>query len=78
MISRPEIQRLAQQELDGVCPDRIVTLADRDKCPYTESVLLEVIRYKPIGTIGVPHCSERDDEFEGKKIPGGSIMVYNI
>ena len=78
MISRPEIQHLAQQELDRVCPDRLVTFADRDSCPYTESVLMEVIRYKPIGTIGVPHRCEKDDEFEGKRIPGGSLMIYSI
>ena len=78
MTSRPDIQQCAQQELDRVCPNRLATLADRDHLPYVESVIMELCRYHPALPSGVPHRSEKEDTFEGKRIPAGSIMLCNV
>ena len=77
MTTRLEIQQRAQRELDRVCPNRLATLSDRSHLPFVESVIMEIIRYQPITPIGVPHRSEKEDTFEGKRIPAGSIILYN-
>ena len=78
MTCRPEIQRRAQEELDRVCPGRLVTFEDRGKLPYVESVIMEVIRYHPIVPSGLPHTSEKEDVWEGMRIPKGSMIIGNI
>ena len=78
MTTRLDIQQRAQQELDRVCPNRLATLSDRPQLPFVESVIMEVLRYHPASPTGVPHRSEKEDTFEGKRIPAGSIMLYNI
>ena len=78
MMLHPNVQRLAQEELDRVSPDRFVNFADREKCPYMESIMLEVGRYHPVAPMGVPHGSEKNDVFDGKRIPKGSLILYNV
>src|ERR1700761_7347850 len=78
MIHSPDVQRAAQEEVDRVCPDRLVTFSDRKNLPYTESVLMEVARYHAIIPMGVAHRLDEEDVFEGRRIPKGSIIIPNI
>src|ERR1700761_3145690 len=78
MIFSPDVQRIAQEEIDRVCPDRLVTFADRKNLPYTESLLMEIARYHPIVPIGLPHRSDAEDVFEGQRIPKGTTVISNI
>ena len=78
MILSPDVQRTAQEEIDRICPDRLVTFLDRRNLPYTESVLMEVTRYHPIAPQSLPRRLEEEDVFEGHRIPKGSIIIPNI
>ena len=78
MIHSPDVQRTAQEEIDRVCPDRLVRFSDRKDLPYTESVFMEVARYHPITPIGLPHRSDDEDVFERQRIPKGSVIIPNI
>ena len=78
MTTRPDIQQRARQELDRVCPNRLATLADRHHLPFVESVVMEICRYHPSVPSVLPHRGEKEDTFEGKRIPAGSIMLYNV
>src|ERR1700761_3833098 len=78
MVLSPDVQQAAQEEIDRVCPDRLVTFSDRKDLPYTESVLMEVTRYHPIGPQSLPRRLEEEDVFEGHRIPKGSIIIPNI
>ena len=78
MTTRPEIQRRAQEELDSICPDRLVTFADRENLPYIECLVMEIYRFHPILPSGLSHANEQEDAFEGMRIPKGSIMMPNI
>ena len=78
MVLAPDVQRAAQEEIDRVCPDRLVTFLDRKNLPYTESVLMEVARYHTIVPTGVAHRLDKEDIFEGQRIPKGSIIIPNI
>ncbi|KIW18489.1 hypothetical protein PV08_02777 [Exophiala spinifera] len=79
MTLYPEVQKRAQEEIDRVVGDhRLPTFGDRANLPYVEAILKETMRWHPIGAMGVPHASSRDDEFNGYHIPKGSILMPNI
>ena len=78
MVLSPNVQLAAQEEIDCVCPDRLVTFSDRKNLPYTESVFMEVLRYHTIAPMGIPHRLDEEDVFEGRRIPKGSIIIPNI
>ena len=73
---------VASSKCPTSCPRRVrqglSRRADGDNCPYLESVLMECARYHPVGPMGVPHLSEKDDIVDGKRIPPGSIMFYTV
>ncbi|OCB88748.1 cytochrome P450 [Sanghuangporus baumii] len=79
MTMYPEIQRKAQEEIDRVVgSDRIPGFEDRDNLPYVDAVVKEVLRWHPIGPMGLPHTSTEDDVYEGYFIPKGSLLLANI
>jgi cytochrome P450 len=53
MVLNPEVQKRAQEELDTVIGHgRLPGMDDRSRLPYMEAMLLEVLRYHPIGPMG--------------------------
>lgn len=56
MVLYPEIQSIAQSELDHVVgAHRLPTFEDRDQLPYVSALLKEVLRWiptLPLGTLG--------------------------
>ena len=75
----PEVQRRAQEEIDRVVgTDRLPGFEDRDNLPYVDAVVKEVLRWHPIGPMGLPHTSTEDGFYEGYFIPKGSLLLANI
>ncbi|KAJ5425370.1 Cytochrome P450 E-classgroup I [Penicillium sp. CMV-2018d] len=54
MAQFPAVQRHAQAELDEVVGLRLPTLNDRPNLPYIDALIKEVMRWHPIGPLGVP------------------------
>ena len=78
MTLYPEIQRRAQEEIDTVIGnDRLPSLSDRGSLPYTEAIVLELLRWQPVIPLGVPHRCSQDDEYNGYLIPKDSIIMPN-
>ena len=48
------------------------TLKDREKLPYTEAALTEVMRVCPTAPTSLPHKTIRDTEVGGYKLPKGT------
>uniref|UniRef100_P9WEI7 Cytochrome P450 monooxygenase claR n=1 Tax=Ampulloclitocybe clavipes TaxID=56467 RepID=CLAR_AMPCV len=79
MVLYPEVQKKAQKEIDTVIgTDRLPTLDDRSRLPYIEAVLKEVLRWHPIGPMGIPHRVTEDDVYNGYLIPKGAIVLPNL
>nr|AVZ23842.1 cytochrome P450 [Thanatephorus cucumeris] len=75
----PDVMQKAQAEIDSaVGRERIPNLQDRDSLPYTEAVLLEVMRFCPPAPLGVSHLATENIEFHGYKIPKGTTINANI
>ncbi|KAH9886459.1 O-methylsterigmatocystin oxidoreductase [Cubamyces lactineus] len=78
MVQYPEAQRKAQEELDAVVgPDRLPEFTDRDPLPYINAVVKEVMRWHTVVPLGVSHRSENEDQWNGYRIPAGSIIIPN-
>lgn len=53
MVLYPEVQRRAQEEIDGVVgPDRLPDFNDRPYLPFVEAVLRETLRWHPVVPLG--------------------------
>ncbi|ETN36464.1 uncharacterized protein HMPREF1541_08742 [Cyphellophora europaea CBS 101466] len=76
MTSKIDSQRRAQAEIDSVVgTDRLPDISDQAKLPYVEALYKEIIRWKSLGSIGVPHLADEDDEYENYFIPKGAVIV---
>ncbi|KIK41645.1 hypothetical protein CY34DRAFT_805807 [Suillus luteus UH-Slu-Lm8-n1] len=79
MVLYPEVQKLAQAEIDAVVgQDQFPTFEDRDKLPYIEALALEIIRWGFVSTQGAPHHAMREDIYEGYRIPKGAVIIVNL
>ncbi|KDR69251.1 hypothetical protein GALMADRAFT_104206 [Galerina marginata CBS 339.88] len=78
MLSFPEVQQKAQAELDRVLRGRLPEFSDEADLPYLSALVKEVLRWKPVTPIAVPHCVTADDVYEGYYIPKGSIIIPNV
>ncbi|KAI0676963.1 cytochrome P450 [Trametes maxima] len=75
----PEVQRRAQAEIDAVVgQDRLPVLEDAERLPYLKALVLEVLRWIPVGPVGFPHQLTEDDWHEGYFLPKGTLVIANI
>jgi len=74
----PAVMRAAQVQLDAVCGERPPTFDDRNKLPYIEALIKEVMRWRPGVPMGVPHSASEDFEYQGYVIPKGTTLIDNI
>lgn len=79
MLLHPEIQRLAQAEIDEVFGShRLPRLADRCRLPYIDALIKEILRWGTVSPMALPHSTAVDDEVFGYKIPKGCVVIPNI
>ncbi|KZT37255.1 cytochrome P450 [Sistotremastrum suecicum HHB10207 ss-3] len=79
MTLNPDVQSRAQEEIDRVVGrNRLPAISDRDKLPYVEALLKEVLRWHPSAPLCLPHRVLRDDIYEGMFIPKHTIIIPNI
>src|SRR5215472_148748 len=79
MTLHPEIQRRGREEIDRVVGnERLPSIGDRENLPYVNAILKEVLRWHPIGPMGLPHMTTENDIFHGHLIPKGAIILPNI
>ncbi|KAF7357518.1 O-methylsterigmatocystin oxidoreductase [Mycena sanguinolenta] len=79
MVLHPEIQKKAQTEIDtAIGTDRLPEFKDRPSLPYVEALYREVMRWRPVTPLGVPHASAEDDIYDGYFIPKRTTVIVNI
>lgn len=78
LLSNPEAQRRAHEELDTVVGDRLPTFADEPNLPYIRAMCKEILRMRPVNKFGVNHSSTQDDWYKGWFIPKGSVVMVNM
>ncbi|KAF9072507.1 cytochrome P450 [Rhodocollybia butyracea] len=76
---QPEAQKRAQKEIDSiVSPGEFPRFSDQERLPFVSAIIKEMIRWKNVTPLGIPHASSSEDVYRGYRIPAGSIMVANI
>ncbi|KAM5539711.1 hypothetical protein V8D89_006524 [Ganoderma adspersum] len=79
MAANPHVLAKAQAELDAVVgPHRLPEFEDMQSLPYIRAIVKELLRWRVVVPLGVPHRSIEDDEYRGYFIPKGSLLVANI
>ncbi|KAJ7205366.1 cytochrome P450 [Mycena rebaudengoi] len=79
MATCPDFQKKAQTEIDSVVgTHRLPEFEDRPFLPYVEAIYREVMRWKPVLPLGLPHAATEDDVYDGYFIPKGSTVISNI
>ena len=46
--------------------------------PYVRAIIKEIHRWAPIGSLGVPHATIKNDMYRGKFIPEGTVVFPNL
>ncbi|KAH9976259.1 cytochrome P450 [Lactifluus volemus] len=78
MLLYPDTIRRAQRELDVITGrERLPTFEDRSRLSFVDAMCKEILRWRPILPVGVPHASTKDDVYDGYFIPKGAIVIGN-
>jgi cytochrome P450 len=68
----------AQKELESVVgPNRLPNFDDAPSLPYVNAFVQEVMRWRPITPLEMPHAVVQDDEYHGYHIPKGAMVLPN-
>jgi len=79
MAEYPETQKKVQEELERVVgPNRLPTYEEKDKLPYLNAVILELMRWKHFAPFGLPHMTLQDTQCLGYNIPKGAQVLLNF
>lgn len=79
MCLYPNIQRRAQEEINNVIgAERLPVVGDRERLPFINNLISEILRWAPASPMGLPHSPSRDDIFEGYFVPKGCTVFANI
>ncbi|KAF7188531.1 Multifunctional cytochrome P450 monooxygenase, partial [Pseudocercospora fuligena] len=79
MVLHPEIQRKAQAEVDSsVGTARLPGIEHRDRLPYLQAIIKEVLRFHPVAPTGLPHLMATDATCAGYDIPKGAMVIANL
>ncbi|KIM68481.1 hypothetical protein SCLCIDRAFT_955299 [Scleroderma citrinum Foug A] len=78
MVLNPDVQAKVHAELDTVVGKGVLpTFEDQQRLPYLQATIYEVLRWKPVFPLGVPHATTASDVYEGYYIPKGCIVIFN-
>ncbi|ODN06118.1 Vitamin D 25-hydroxylase [Orchesella cincta] len=70
-------RKVAEEILQKLGSTSLVTMADKDRLPYTEAFTKEVLRFSTLAPVGMLHCTTEDVHFHGYFIPKDTIVVAN-
>ena len=78
LANHPEVLKRFQKEIDEIVPeDRFPSLDDKPRLPYTDAVVLEILRRRTMAPFFVPHSPLRDTQLLGYDIPRGCMVIIN-
>ncbi|XP_052781694.1 cytochrome P450 2B4-like [Mya arenaria] len=79
LMNNPKIQQRCREEiLKEVGEDRQVQLSDKEKLPYLQAFINEVLRLGSVTPHSAPYSNMEDVEFEGYIIPKNSLVFYGL
>ncbi|KAJ7467770.1 cytochrome P450 [Mycena galericulata] len=78
MLASPETQKKGQMKIDTVIDKgHLPDFEDEDSLPYVSTVVKEVLRWRSVTPVAIPHFLPVEDEYKGYRLPAGSIVIPN-
>ncbi|KAF5324171.1 hypothetical protein D9619_011321 [Psilocybe cf. subviscida] len=78
LLKHPECLRKAQEELDRVLkPGHLPDFDDEESLPYITAIVKETLRWRDVVPIAIPHTLIAEDEYNGYRLPKGSVIIPN-
>ncbi|KAI0747871.1 cytochrome P450 [Daedaleopsis nitida] len=78
MTLYPELQEKARKQIDQVVGSlRLPDHSDRPLLPYIDAIMREVLRWRPVLPLDVPHVLTEDDTYDGYYLPKGTLVIAN-
>ncbi|KAL0563214.1 cytochrome p450, partial [Marasmius crinis-equi] len=79
MVLHQDAQKKAQAEIDRVVGhERLPGLSDRESLPYVEALYKEVLRYRPVTPLGIPHAATEDFLYNQHCLPEKAVVIANV
>ncbi|ORY55870.1 cytochrome P450 [Pseudomassariella vexata] len=80
MVAYPEIQKRAQEEVDGMFGMEGVKRGkvNAGALPFLKACFLETLRWRPILPLAIPHATTQDDVYHGYLIPANTTIIMNV
>jgi cytochrome P450 len=78
MVLCPNVQQVAQAEVDKICGYRMPSPGDHNGMLYIHALIKEVCCWMPAARLGIPHANNEDDEYKGYKIPKNTMVIMNV
>ncbi|KAJ7312031.1 hypothetical protein JRQ81_006362 [Phrynocephalus forsythii] len=79
MMANPEIQERCQQEIDAVLGNNAcLKYEDRERLPYINAVIHEILRFSSVLPFGVGHAPIKDTLLSGYSVPKGTNVLINV
>ncbi|XP_073731647.1 cytochrome P450 2B15-like [Misgurnus anguillicaudatus] len=77
-MENPDVQERCHKEIVQMLGyDRLPSMDDRDKLPYTYATVHEIQRFANIGPLGVVHATTQPTKLRGYDIPKGTVIMTN-
>lgn len=74
----PDVQQRAYEEIDRVVgKSRSPTFGDWNQLPYIRAIGKEILRIRPLASMGIPHYATADVNYKGYIIPKNSIIAIS-
>jgi len=78
MLNYPDVQTKVRSEIHNVLGNTDVTMADRQRLPYTAATVTEIQRCANILPINLMHTTTQDVTIAGYRIPAKTVVVPQI
>ncbi|KIK53241.1 hypothetical protein GYMLUDRAFT_49414 [Collybiopsis luxurians FD-317 M1] len=79
MVLHQDAQKKAQAEIDRVIGhERLPEFSDRESLPYVEALYREVLRYRPVTPLGIPHAATEDFLYNEYYLPEKAVVIPNV
>ena len=80
MAQNPAVQAKAQAAVDEALEGqtRLPDFTEYKRLPYIDALVREILRWRPVAPVGVPHVASQDDIYNSYRIPKGATVLANL
>ncbi|EJT98941.1 cytochrome P450 [Dacryopinax primogenitus] len=79
MLLFPKVWERGREEIERVIgQERLPKMQDRAMLPYCQAMVQEILRWRPVVPLGIPHAMLEDGLYSGYRFPRGTTVIASI